>query len=96
MQEYIGADPGMHYKQFPCQRSWINLREMLWSPFDTITCNTVDEKLLAAVKPVRAMWKAVKVFLKKHNVEFVSVLPCITYKNLTLNSYLLKVWMWTN
>lgn len=96
MQEYIGPDPGIRYKKFPCQGSGINLCEMLWSPINTIACSTVDEKLLAAVKPVRAMWKAIKVFLKKHNIEFVSVLPYITYKNLTLNVYLLKVWMWTN
>lgn len=69
---------------------------MLWSPTNTIACNTVHEKVLAAVKPVRTTWKAVKVFLKKCDIEFFSVLPYITYKNHTLNIYLLKVWMWRN
>lgn len=93
MPECIGPNPGIHYKQFPRQRSGINLCETLWSPISTLAWNTVDEKLLAAVKPFGIMWKATKVFLKKHKIGFVSVLAYTTYKNFTLNIYLLKVWM---
>lgn len=93
MQECIGPNPGIHYEQFTRQRTGINLYETLWSPINTLACNTVYEKLLAAIKPFRTMCKARKVFLKKHKIEFVSVLAYITYKNFTLNISLLKVWM---
>lgn len=68
MQEYIGPGLSIHSKQFTCQRSGMNLFEMLWSPINITACNTIDEKLLTAVKSVRAMCKAVKVFLEKHSI----------------------------